>query len=116
MAKLIVYLKPTCTTSRKVVKTLTEKGVEFEAVDYYKTPFTKTSLNELINKMKMKPSELLRKKEKAYKDLDLKNKTYSENQLLSIMLKNPDLIERPIVVKGMKVMLARPAESVNELI
>ena len=116
MAKLIVYLKPTCTTSRKVVKTLTEKGVEFEAVDYYKTPFTKTLLNELINKMKMKPSELLRKKEKAYKDLDLKNKTYSENQLLSIMLKNPDLIERPIVVKGMKVMLARPAESVNELI
>lgn len=116
MAKLIVYLKPTCTTSRKVVKTLTEKGVEFEAVDYYKTPFTKPLLNELINKMNMKPSELLRKKEKAYKDLDLKNKTYSENQLLSIMLKNPDLIERLIVAKGMKVMLARPAESVNELI
>jgi len=116
MPKLIVYLKPTCTTSRKVVTILTKKGVEFETVDYYKTPFTKTLFNDLLNKMNMEPSKLLRKKEKAYKDLDLKNKTFKEKQLLNIMLKNPDLIERPIVAKGMKVILARPAESVNDMI
>jgi len=116
MPKLKVYLKPSCTTSRKVVTILTQKGVEFEKVDYYKTPFTKTLLNDLLNKMNMKPSELLRKKEEAYKDLDLKNKTYTENQLLNKMLKNPDLIERPMVAKGMKVMLARPAESVKDII
>ena len=116
MSKLVVYLKPTCTTSRKVVKTLTEKGVDFEKVDYYKYPFTKTLLKKLLNKMNLKPSEMLRKKEEAYKDLDLKSKTYTEDQLLNMMIKNPDLIERPIVVKGNKVMLARPAESVNDIL
>ena len=116
MSKLVVYLKPTCTTSRKVVRKLIEKGVDFEKVDYYKTPFTKTLLNDLLNKMNLKPSGLIRKREKAYKDLDLKNKTYTETQLLSLMLKNPDLIERPIVAKGTKALLARPAESVTDII
>ena len=116
MSKLIVYLKPTCTTSRKVVKILNEKGVSFEQVNYYKTPFTQTLLNDLLKKLNMKPSELLRKKDKAYKELALKNKTYTEDQLLNMMTKNPDLIERPIVSKGSKVMLARPAESVNEFL
>ena len=116
MPKLVVYLKPTCTTSRKVVKILNEKGVSFEQVNYYETPFTKTLLNGLLKKMNMKPSELLRKKDKAYKQLDLKNKTYTESQLLNMMINNPDLIERPIVSQGTKVMLARPAESVNEII
>jgi arsenate reductase len=114
--KLVVYLKPTCTTSRKVVKTLTEKGVSFEQVNYYETHFTKTLLNDLLKKMKMKPSELLRKKDKAYKELNLKNKTYTDAQLLNMMIKNPDLIERPIVAKGTKAMLARPAESVSDII
>jgi len=116
MPKLVVYLKPTCTTSRKVVKTLNEKGVSFDQVNYYNAPFTKTLLNDLLKKMKMKPSELLRKKDKAYKELNLKNKTYTEAQLLNMMINNPDLIERPIVAKGSKAMLARPAESVNDII
>ena len=64
----------------------------------------------------MKPSELIRKKEKAYKELDLKNKTYTEAQLLNMMVQNPDLIERPIVAKGIKVILARPSESVNDIL
>ena len=71
---------------------------------------------QFLKKIKLKPSELLRKKDKAYKDLDLKNKTYTESQLLNMMIKNPDLIERPIVAKGLKVMLARPPESVNDLL
>ena len=116
MPKLVIYLKPTCTTSRKVVKILIERGVDFEKVDYYKTPYTKTLLDHLVKKMSMKPSELLRKKDKTYKDLNLKNKSYTEAQLLNMMVKNPDLIERPIVAKGSKVMLARPAEKVNQII
>lgn len=116
MPELVVYLKPTFTTSRKVVKILNEKGVSFVQVNYYKTPFTKTLLNDLLKKLKMKTSELLRKKDKAYKELNLKNKTYNEDQLLNLMIKNPDLIERPIVSKRTKVMLARPAESVNEIL
>lgn len=116
MSKIIVYQKPTCTTSRKVVKALDEKGIKFEKVNYYETPFTKTKLNGLLKKMDMKPSDLLRKRDKIYKELDFKNKKYSETQILSLMVKHPDLIERPIVQKGAKVILARPPESVNDIL
>lgn len=115
MPKIIVYEKSTCTTCRKVVKALTENGVDFEKINYYIEPFTKEMLNRLLKKMKMKPSELLRKNEKAYKELDIKNKNYTEEQILNLMIKNPDLVQRPIVVKGKKAILARPPEKINEL-
>ena len=73
MSKIVVYLKPTCTISRKVVKTLTEKGVVFDKMDYYKTPFTKKLLSDLLKKMNLKPSGLLRKKEKAYTKIYILN-------------------------------------------
>ncbi len=113
MTKITVYEKPTCTTCRKVVKMLIEQGVEFEKVNYYIEPFTKEKLIFLLKKMKMKPSELLRKNEKAYKQLDIKN--YSEAQILDLMLLNSDLIQRPIIEKGNKAILARPPEKIREL-
>ena len=65
MAKITVYHKPTCSTIRKVVKTLKEKGADLNIINYYETPFTKTKPNDLLKKMRMKPSELIRKKRKS---------------------------------------------------
>jgi len=115
MFKITVYEKPTCTTCRKVAKHLTENGVDFEKVNYYIDPFSKTKLLSLLKKMKMKPSELLRKNEKVYKDLKIKAKNYSEVQILDLMIKYPDLVQRPIVEKGEKAVLARPTEKIFEL-
>ena len=116
MSKITIYEKPTCTTCRKVVKALNEAGVDFEKVNYYVKPFTKTKLQNLLKKMKMKPSELVRKNEKAYKDLDMKNKKYTEAQVLDLMIKNPDLVQRPIIEKGEKAILARPPERLKEIL
>ena len=116
MSRITIYEKPTCTTCRKVVKALNEAGVDFEKVNYYIKPFTKTKLQNLLKKMKMKPSELLRKNEQAYKDLDMKNKKYTEAQVLDFMIKNPDLIQRPIIEKGEKAILARPPEKLKEVL
>ena len=116
MSKITIYEKPTCTTCRKVVKTLNEAGVDFEKVNYYIKPFTKTKLQNLLKKMKMKPSELLRKNEQAYKDLDMKNKKYTEARILDLMIKNPDLVQRPIIEKGEKAILARPPERLKEIL
>lgn len=116
MSKITIYEKPTCTTCRKVVKALDEAGVDFEKVNYYIKPFTKTKLQNLLKKMKMKPSELVRKNEKAYKDLDMKNKKYTEAQVLDLMIKNPDLVQRPIIEKGEKAILARPPERLKEIL
>jgi len=115
MNKITIYEKPTCTTCRKVVKVLDEAGVDFEKVNYYIKPFTKTKLQSLLKKMKMKPSELLRKNEKAYKDLDMKNKNYTEDRVLDLMIKNPDLVQRPIIERGEKTILARPPERLKEI-
>ena len=113
MSKITVYEKPTCTTCRKVAKMLIEQGVEFEKVNYYIEPFTKEKLKVLLKKMKMKPSDLLRKNEKAYKQMDIEN--YDEGQILDLMLLNSDLIQRPIIEKGNKAILARPPEKIKEL-
>ena len=116
MTKITVYEKPTCTTSRKVIKLLSDKGINFEKINYYENRFTKSKLSELLKIMNKKPSELLRKKEAAYKQLDFKNKNYTESQILDFMIQNPDLIERPIVQKGKKALLARPPETVKNFI
>jgi arsenate reductase (glutaredoxin) len=115
MDKITVYEKPTCTTCRKVSKILIENGVDFEKVNYYIKPFTKNKLKILLQKMNLKPSELLRKNEQAYKDLNFKTKNFSEEEILDLMIKNPDLVQRPIVEKGSKAILARPPEKINEL-
>jgi len=74
MSKITIYEKPTCTTCRKVSKLLIENRVDFEKVNYYVEPFSKARLQSLLKKMKMKPSELLRKNEQVYKNLKIKEK------------------------------------------
>ena len=115
MKKVTVYEKPTCTTCRKTIKLLEEKGIEFSRINYYIKPFSKSKLKTLLKKMNMQPSELLRKNESAYKDLNMKNKSYTENQLLDLMIENHDLVQRPIVEVGEKAVLARPIEKIEEI-
>ena len=113
MEKITVYEKPTCTTCRKVVNILKEKGINFEEVNYYIEPFTKEKLESLLKKMNMTPSELLRKNERAYKELEIDS--YDEGQLLELMLLDSDLIQRPIIEMGKRAILARPPEKIYEL-
>jgi len=115
MERIIVYEKPTCTTCRKTVKLLIEKGYDFDRINYYVKPFTKNKLKTLLKKMRLQPSELLRKNESAYKELDMKNKIYTESELLEKMIANHDLVQRPIVEIGDKAVLARPIEKIEEI-
>ncbi|MCB9206149.1 MAG: Spx/MgsR family RNA polymerase-binding regulatory protein [Ignavibacteriales bacterium] len=115
MEKIVVYEKPTCTTCRKTIKMLNEMGVEFDRINYYIKRFSKNKLKALLNKMNMKPSELLRKNEDAFKKLDLKNNDYSEDQILNFMVADHNLIQRPIVEKGAKAVLGRPIEKIKDL-
>jgi arsenate reductase len=115
MNKITVYEKPTCTTCRIVAKILSEQGIDFEKVNYYIKPFSKSLLKSLLKKMGMKPSELLRKNDEAYKELKSKIGELSEDEILDLMIVNPDLVQRPIVEKGNKAILARPPESIKGL-
>ena len=114
--KIVVYQKPTCTTCRQVHAALKESGVDFEAVDYYLDPIPKAKLRELLRKMGMKAQDLLRTKEPIYKERGLGEKELSEATILDLMVEHPDLIQRPIVEKGARAILARPADRLKEIL
>ena len=116
MATITVYQKPTCTTCREVYAALKESGVDFKNVDYYTNRLSKYQLRGLIKKMGISAEALLRKKEEIYKKLGLAEKKLTEGQIVDLMLKYPDLIQRPIVEKGDKAILARPAERLKEIL
>lgn len=114
--KITVYVKPTCSTCRQLDQILRESGVEYEKINYYVEPIGEKKLAELLSKMKLSARDLLRKKETIYKELDLANKEYSDKELIKLMVKNPDLIQRPIVEKGDRAALGRPLENIRELL
>ena len=114
--KITVYQKPTCTTCRQVHAALKESGVDFEAVDYYVDPIPKATLVELLRKMKMRPRDLLRTREPIYARLKLGERDLSDDAIVDLMVRHPDLIERPIVEKGSRAILARPAERLKEIV
>jgi arsenate reductase (glutaredoxin) len=116
MAKIVVYQKPTCTTCRQVYAALKESGVDFSAVDYYTDPIPKTKLKELIGKIGVSARELLRTREDVYKKLKLGDRDLSETQIVDLMVEHPDLLQRPIVEKGNRAILARPAERLKEIL
>jgi len=114
--KITIYVKPTCSTVRKALKILRENGSEFDQVNYFETLFTKRKLTGLIKKLGVPPRELLRKNEKIYKELGVSKKELSDGEIIDLMVKHPDLIQRPIAVKGDSVILARPAEDIEQLL
>jgi arsenate reductase len=114
--KITVYQKPTCTTCRQVHAALREAGVDFEAVDYYTDRIPKAKLKDLLRKMRLTPRELLRTKEARYKALRLGERELTDDELVELMAENPDLIQRPIVEKGSRAILARPAERLREIL
>ena len=116
MKKITIYQKPTCTTCRQVYNILKESGVDFDAVNYYIEPLSKVKLRTLLKKMDISARELLRTKEPLYRELSLKEKERTEMELIDLMVRSPDLIQRPIVEKGPKAILARPAERIKEIL
>ena len=89
--------------------------MDFETVDYYVDPIPKAKLKDLLRKMAMKPRDLLRTKEAVYKELKLGERDLSDSQIIDLMVKHPDLIQRPIIEKGARAILARPADRIKEI-
>jgi arsenate reductase len=113
--KLTVYQKPTCTKCRMTLSLLKKRGVEFEAINYFETPLTKAVLRALLKKLGLSAREILRKDEPVAKQLGIGKKDFSNEELIALMAKHPDLIQRPIVVRGDEAVLGRPPENVEKL-
>lgn len=115
-AFVTMYHNPRCSKSRQTLGLLEENGIEPEIVEYLKTPPDAATLRRILTMLDIGPRELLRTREKPYKELGLADKTLSEGELIDAMVANPILIERPIVIRGDEAVLGRPPERVLELV
>ena len=116
MSDITIYQKPTCTTCKEVFQALKEANADFEAVDYFTDPIPKAKLKELILKLGLPVEELIRKKDQLYSDLRLGEKKLTEGQWLDLLAIYPDLLQRPIVEKGEKAIVARPARKIKDFL
>ncbi|MDH4981143.1 arsenate reductase (glutaredoxin) [Hyphomicrobium sp. D-2] len=111
-----IYHNPACSTSRKTLALIREKGIEPDVIEYLKTPPSSAELKRLIKKMGLKARDVIRRKEALYGELDLDDAALSDDELIAAMVAHPRLIERPIVVSDKGVRLGRPPETVLEIL
>ena len=97
-------------------KLLRESSVDFEKVNYYIEPLSQRKLRDLLRKIGIKPRELLRTSESVYRELNLGKSELSDDEIIALMVKHPDLIQRPIVERGNRAVLGRPVENVKALL
>jgi len=95
---LKIYHKSACITCKKAITELERMKVDIEKRDFFKDPFSEAELEKIIKAIGKKPTELLRKRDKTYKELDLEKTKMSDIQLIKLMVKHPGLILRPIIV------------------
>ena len=110
-----IYHNPRCSKSRQTLAILQENSQDFEIVDYLKTPPTNEQLRSVLSKLGMKPIELIRKNEALFKQ-KYKGSDLNDDEWITVMVNNPILIERPIVVNGDKAVLGRPPENIKQLL
>jgi arsenate reductase len=113
---ITIYYKPGCSKCRATLGLLQDSGKAFDAVDYYGTPLTVEALRELIVKLGLSVRDILRVDEPLARSLGLDERQPPDDELLRIMVANPDLIQRPIVVRGEEAVLCRPPENVRHLL
>lgn len=116
MQDITIYHNPRCSKSRQTLALLEEHNITPDIVLYMKDVPSKAGLRELLDKLDMKAADLLRTSEPAYRDMNLSDKSLSEDQLLDAMISEPRLIQRPVVVAGDRAVLGRPPENVLDLI
>ena len=113
MTRVTIYHNPRCTKSRQTLALLCEHGVEPEIIEYLKTPPDEQTLARIVQMLGIEPVQLIRKKE--YQALGLPD-TDDPRELIARMAAHPEIIERPIVVKGAKARLGRPPQKVLEIL
>src|SRR6056297_946276 len=115
MSKVTIYHNPRCQKSRQSLELLRSNDMDPTIVEYLKETPSKEELKVILAKLNLGPKDILRKGEKIYKE-KFKSMNFSDEEWLQVMIENPKLIERPIVVKGNKAVIGRPPENVLELV
>jgi len=114
--KAIIYHNPRCSKSRATLAILEDQNESIEIIKYLETPPDKKTLQHILGALNLSPRELMRQNEDEYAENGLSDEVLTVDQLIDAMIAHPKLIERPIVVKGDKVAIGRPPESVLDIL
>jgi arsenate reductase len=116
MERLVVYHNPVCGQSRGALEILRERSVAHEVVEYLRTPLDRVTLEHFLDLLPDPPADLVRK-DKRFKELGLDPADYTtREQVVAVLLEHPELMQRPVVVRGRRAVLARPSEKVLALL
>lgn len=110
-----IYHNPRCSKSRQGLEILENSGKEFEIIKYLENIPSYSELLSIIEKLQIKPIDLVRKNETIWKE-NYKGKELSDKEIISAMIQKPKLIERPIVINGNKAVIGRPLENISTII
>ncbi|WP_299887767.1 arsenate reductase (glutaredoxin) [uncultured Lacinutrix sp.] len=110
-----IYHNPRCSKSRQGIAVLEDSGKEFEIIKYLDTNISFEELSNIIKKLGIAPIDLVRKNEKVWKD-NYKHLTLTNKEIIEILIKNPKLIERPIVVNKENAVIGRPTENIKTIL
>lgn len=111
-----IYHNPRCSKSRQTLALIEEQNIKPEIILYLDNPPSVSELKAILIKLKLNARDIIRSGETIYKELKLNDETLSEQDLITAMVQNPILIERPIVVNGKMARLGRPPEHVLEIL
>ena len=114
-SKILIYHNPRCRKSREALDYLNNSGIDYNLVLYLSNPLSKITLENLLFKLKINAIDLIRKNELLWKS-EFSKKKLTENEIISIMLENPKLIERPIIENENSAVVGRPMPSNNQSI
>jgi arsenate reductase (glutaredoxin) len=115
MDEWVIYYNPKCGTCRTTLEILNAKGIEPRQVLYLKNPPGLKELDKLVHKLRVPTKDIVRTKEPVYLKLKMDQGTWSREDILRAISENPVLLQRPIVVRGHRAVIARPPENVNVL-
>jgi len=107
---ITVYHNPLWSKSRKSVEILNQKKVQFKIIEYLKVGVTKLELTQIAKKLNLRPKDFIRKNDKLFKENDLTSLLEDDNKIFDLIVKNPKILERPIVTDKSKAIIARPPE------
>lgn len=110
-----IYHNPRCSKSRAGLAHLKEKGNDFEVIEYLKNPIQENELKDVLVKLNANPHDMIRTHEDIYRK-QFKGKNFTDDEWIKIMIENPKLIKRPIVVAKYKAIWAIPPEEMDELL
>lgn len=112
---ITIYHNPRCRKSREGLALVEASGKNFEVIKYLENPISVETLTRIITKLNIKPIDLVRKNEALWKQ-NYKEQTLSDTELIEILVLNPKLIERPIVINGNKAAIGRPPELILDIL